>query len=49
MLGTIMDYPLTFVHLLERAKALFPEVEIATRRPDKSPSSTAARARSPRR
>jgi fatty-acyl-CoA synthase len=36
MLGTIMDYPLTFVHLLERARALFPTVEIVSRRPDKS-------------
>jgi fatty-acyl-CoA synthase len=36
MHSTIMNYPLTLVHLLERARLLFPKVEIVTRRPDKS-------------
>jgi fatty-acyl-CoA synthase len=34
--STIMDYPLTLAHLLERARLLFPGVEIVTRRPDKT-------------
>ncbi|MCW5771058.1 MAG: long-chain fatty acid--CoA ligase [Rhodospirillaceae bacterium] len=33
---TMMNYPLTLVHFMERAKALFPTVEIVSRRPDKS-------------
>src|SRR5262245_4131414 len=36
MHSTIMNYPLTLVHILERAKLLFPNVEIVSRRPDKS-------------
>ncbi len=34
--STIMHYPLTLMHLLDRAKVLFPTVEIVSRRPDKS-------------
>jgi fatty-acyl-CoA synthase len=36
MHSTIMNYPLTLVHFLERAKLLFSNVEIVSRRPDKS-------------
>jgi len=36
MPSTMMNYPLTLVHVLERAKRLFPSVEIVSRRPDKS-------------
>jgi fatty-acyl-CoA synthase len=36
MHSTIMNYPLTLVHFLERAKLLFPKVEIVSRKPDKS-------------
>ncbi len=36
MESTIMHYRLTLVHLLERAGRYFPEVEIVSRRPDRS-------------
>ncbi|WP_299430423.1 long-chain fatty acid--CoA ligase [uncultured Meiothermus sp.] len=36
MQSTMMDFPLTLVHLLERASALFPQEEIVTRLPDRS-------------
>ena len=36
MLSTMMNTPLTLDLLLERAGALYPEVEIVTRKPDKS-------------
>lgn len=36
MQSTMMDFPLTLVHLLERAGSLFPREEIVTRLPDKS-------------
>lgn len=36
MPSTMMNYPLTLVHFLERAKLLFPKVEIVSRKPDKS-------------
>lgn len=36
MLGTMMNFPLTLVHLVERAGKLFGGVEIVTRRPDRS-------------
>ncbi len=36
MQGTMMDYPLTLVHLLERAGKVFPEGEIVSRLPDRS-------------
>jgi fatty-acyl-CoA synthase len=36
MRGTMMNYPLTLVHLLERAGKLFPESEIVSRLPDRS-------------
>jgi fatty-acyl-CoA synthase len=31
--GRMMDFPLTITHLLERARALFPSVELVTQRP----------------
>ncbi len=34
--STIMNFPLTLVHMLERTRILFPTVEIVSRRPDKS-------------
>jgi len=34
MYGTMMHYPLTLSHLLERAGKYFPDVEIVSRRPD---------------
>jgi len=34
--STLMNYPLTLTHLLERARLLFPTVEIVSRKPDKS-------------
>ena len=55
MRGTMMDYPLTLPHLLERAGKLFPRVEMVSRRPDRSllrtptENSTGARAAWPRR
>jgi fatty-acyl-CoA synthase len=36
MQGTMMNYPLTLVHLLERAGKVFPESEIVSRLPDRS-------------
>lgn len=36
MHGTMMDYPLTLIHILERAGKLFPEREIVSRLPDRS-------------
>lgn len=36
MNGTMMNFPLTLTHVLERAGKLFPQVEIVTRRPDRS-------------
>ncbi|GEM83466.1 long-chain fatty acid--CoA ligase [Meiothermus hypogaeus] len=36
MQSTMMDFPLTLAHLLERAGKLFPKEEIVTRLPDKS-------------
>ena len=36
MNSTMMDYPLTLTHILERAGRLFPEVEIVSRMPDRS-------------
>jgi fatty-acyl-CoA synthase len=35
-MNTMMDYPLTLVHILERAGKLFGDVEIVSRRPDRS-------------
>jgi fatty-acyl-CoA synthase len=36
MQGTMMNYPLTLIHILERAGKLFPKVEILSRLPDRS-------------
>ncbi len=36
MNGTMMDYPLTLIPILERAGRLFPNVEIVSRMPDRS-------------
>jgi fatty-acyl-CoA synthase len=36
MRSTMMDYPLTLVHLLERAGRYFPQTEIISRLPDRS-------------
>ncbi len=36
MLGRMMDFPLTITHFLGRARALFPNGEIVSRRPDGS-------------
>ena len=36
MLGTMMNYPLTLTHILERAGKLFPEVQVLSRLPDRS-------------
>src|SRR5437764_10220598 len=36
MQGTMMHYPLTLVHVLERAGRLFPDMEIISRLPDRS-------------
>jgi len=36
MLGTMMDYPLTLVTILERAGRYFPKIEIVSQLPDKS-------------
>ena len=35
MRGLMMDFPLTLVHVLERAGKLFGDVEIVSRRPDR--------------
>ncbi len=34
--GQMMEFPLTVTHLLERARAVFPDVEVVSRRPDKT-------------
>ena len=34
MRGLMMDFPLTLVHILERAGKIFGDVEIVSRRPD---------------
>jgi fatty-acyl-CoA synthase len=36
MRGTMMDYPLTLIHILERAGKIFPRSEIVSRLPDRS-------------
>ena len=36
MRGTMMDFPLTITHLLERAGRLYGDAEIVSRLPDKS-------------
>jgi len=36
MRGTMMDFPLTLIHVLERVNKLFGKVEIVSRNPDKS-------------
>ncbi|PYV98945.1 MAG: long-chain fatty acid--CoA ligase [Acidobacteria bacterium] len=36
MRGTMMDYPLTLIHILERVGKLFPEVDVLSRLPDRS-------------
>ena len=36
MRSTMMDYPLTLAHLLERAGRYFPRTEIVSRLPDRS-------------
>ena len=36
MRGTMMDYPLTLIHILERAGKLFPRSEIISRLPNRS-------------
>ena len=36
MQGTMMHYPLTLIHVLERAGKYFPRAEIVSRRPDRS-------------
>ena len=36
MQGTMMQYPLTLVHILERAGKLFPDREVVSRLPDRS-------------
>ena len=36
MRGTMMDFPLTLTHLLERAGTLFAQIEVVSRRPDRS-------------
>src|SRR5690242_8622088 len=36
MLSTMMQFPLTLTHVLERTEKLFPGVEIVSRLPDKS-------------
>ena len=36
MLGTMMNYPLTLPHILERAGKFFPQTQIVSRRPDRS-------------
>ena len=34
--GQMMTFPLTITHLLERARAIFPDAQVVSRRPDKS-------------
>ncbi|MGC8724602.1 MAG: long-chain fatty acid--CoA ligase [Acidobacteriota bacterium] len=36
MKSTMMDFPLTLPHILERAQKVYPEVEVVSRMPDKS-------------
>ncbi len=36
MQGTMMDFPLSIPHILERAGKIFPKVEVVSRMPDKS-------------
>jgi fatty-acyl-CoA synthase len=36
MLGAMMEYPLTLTHILDRARRLFPTVEVVSRRADKT-------------
>src|SRR5262245_55452942 len=36
MRGTMMDFPLTLTALVDRAAKLFPDVEVLSRRPDRS-------------
>jgi fatty-acyl-CoA synthase len=36
MLGAMMEYPLTLTHILDRARRLFPTVELVSRRADKT-------------
>ena len=36
MLGAMMDYPLTLTHIADRARRLFPSVEVVSRKADKS-------------
>src|SRR6478672_10188576 len=36
MKSTMMDFPLTLPHILERAGHLYPKVEVVSRMPDKS-------------
>ncbi len=36
MLGAMMQYPLTLTHILDRARRLFPNVELVSRRADKT-------------
>ncbi len=36
VLGTMMDFPLTLVPILERAGKLYGQVEIVSRRPDRT-------------
>src|SRR5436189_3816457 len=36
MRGTMMDYPLTLIHILGRVGKLFPEVDVLSRLPDRS-------------
>ena len=40
MLGTMMDFPLTLVPILERAGKLYSQIEVVSRRPDRSISRT---------
>lgn len=34
--GRMMDFPLTITHILEHGRSIFPNVEVVSRRPDKS-------------
>ena len=36
MRGTMMDFPLTLPTILERARRIFPRVEIVSQKPDKA-------------
>src|SRR5271165_4480490 len=40
MLGTMMDFPLTLVPILERAGKLYSQIEVVSRRPDRTISRT---------